>query len=412
VLLTPEEEETVDSEEDVIMSWEPVTQTLDGHPVEIVTYQLIIEKIGPPHPHMIGKPGSFSAYLPATVTEVELPEGFLEPDTDYAWEVLAIEASGNQTLSSGEFDTGDAPELPETPDNDPPRLKEAKLNIEHNATDHDTGFQGFVDSEGWQSLTVTSPNGTPVLRIQGQNELGQLGLTELFFETVEPPNADVPIVEMLAKLPAGEYAVAGPSIQNGELGGLTSGKAWLTHVIPAGPELLTPAQNAVVSAEDLVASWNPVTTTLTGGPVRIIAYQLIIQEDLPPHPHRIGKLGLSLYLPPTVTSVTIPDELLAPGKNYNWEVLAIEESGNQTLSSSAFKTRAALAIALSPQGLLSFPSTPGHDYEIEVCPQLGELPNWTVIQRLRATGSLTTVDLSARLSAQRQTFFRVKDTTP
>jgi hypothetical protein len=26
-------------------------------------------------------------------------------------------------------------------------LKDAKLNIEHNATDRDTGFQGFVDSE-------------------------------------------------------------------------------------------------------------------------------------------------------------------------------------------------------------------------------------------------------------------------
>nr|MBA2295317.1 hypothetical protein [Actinomycetota bacterium] len=30
------------------------------------------------------------------------------------------------------------------------RLKDAKLNIEHNATDKDTGFQGFVDSEGWR----------------------------------------------------------------------------------------------------------------------------------------------------------------------------------------------------------------------------------------------------------------------
>jgi hypothetical protein len=27
-------------------------------------------------------------------------------------------------------------------------LKEAKLNIEHNAKDEDTGFQGFLDSEG------------------------------------------------------------------------------------------------------------------------------------------------------------------------------------------------------------------------------------------------------------------------
>ena len=37
----------------------------------------------------------------------------------------------------------------------PVPLKEAKLNIEHNATDRDTGFQGFVDSEGWRRLDVT-----------------------------------------------------------------------------------------------------------------------------------------------------------------------------------------------------------------------------------------------------------------
>ena len=36
-------------------------------------------------------------------------------------------------------------------------LKDAKLNIEHNATDEDTGFQGFVDSEGWRRLDVRGP---------------------------------------------------------------------------------------------------------------------------------------------------------------------------------------------------------------------------------------------------------------
>jgi len=38
-------------------------------------------------------------------------------------------------------------------------LKDAKLNIEHNATDKDTGFQGFVDSEGWRQLDVRGPGG-------------------------------------------------------------------------------------------------------------------------------------------------------------------------------------------------------------------------------------------------------------
>jgi hypothetical protein len=34
-----------------------------------------------------------------------VPNGFLQPRTAYNWEVLAIERSGNQTLSSGSFRT-------------------------------------------------------------------------------------------------------------------------------------------------------------------------------------------------------------------------------------------------------------------------------------------------------------------
>ena len=51
---------------------------------------------------MIGKIG-LSIYLPRSVTRIDVPDGFLEPDTAYNWEVLAIERSGNETLSSGSF---------------------------------------------------------------------------------------------------------------------------------------------------------------------------------------------------------------------------------------------------------------------------------------------------------------------
>src|SRR5688572_21585449 len=154
---------------------------------------------------------------------------------------------------------------------DPPiPLKEAKLNIEHNATDHDTGFQGFIDSEGWKRLDVTGPDGV-VLTFRGRGELGKLGLTELFFETVEPANADVPLEEVLAKLPAGSYTITGPSMEDGESAGKTEGVALLTHDIPAGPELLSPAADAVVPTTGVVASWGAVTKTITGDDVTIIA---------------------------------------------------------------------------------------------------------------------------------------------
>ena len=217
-------------------------------------------------------------------------------------------------------------------------LKDAKLNIEHNATDEDTGFQGFVDSEGWRRLDVRGPGG-PVLTFEAAARSRKLGLTELFFESVEPANADVPIDEMLAKLPEGNYTIAGPAQENGKSAGRTSGTAWLTHDIPAGPKLVSPAEGATVPVRGVVARWKPVSKTITGEPVTIIAYQLIIEKDVEPHPHMIGKLGLSMYLPRSVTSIAVPDGFLQPRTAYNWEVLAIERSGNQTLSSGSFRTQ-------------------------------------------------------------------------
>ncbi len=215
----------------------------------------------------------------------------------------------------------------------PVPLKEAKLNIEHNATDRDTGFQGFIDGEGWRRLQVMGPQGV-VLTLQGQGKLGELGLTELFFESVEPENSEVPIETVLSTLPEGEYTIEGQTID----GQPTKGTALLTHDIPAGPVLLAPEEGATVPATGLVMRWMPVTETIQGEPVTIVAYQLIIEKDDEPLPHAITKPELSIYVAPSVTQVTVPNEFLQPGTDYAWEVLAIEESGNQTLSSGEFST--------------------------------------------------------------------------
>ncbi len=243
--------------------------------------------------------------------------------------VLAC-AGGGATPEEARQDAARAAPIP---------LKEAKLNIEHNATDLDTGFQGAVDSEGWQDLEVTSPDGSVVLRFEALGSLGSLGLTELFFETVEPTNAAVPIDAMLARLPEGRYTFEGTALVDGVPAGLTRGTALLTHDIPAGPVLLSPAADATVPTTGLVASWSPVTKTITGKNVRIISYQLIVEKEQAPDPNMIGNPGsLSVYLPPSVTSLAVPDGFLEPRTAYDWEVLAIEVSGNQTLSSGSFKT--------------------------------------------------------------------------
>ncbi|HXV46365.1 MAG TPA: hypothetical protein VD736_06805 [Nitrososphaera sp.] len=97
-------------------------------------------------------------------------------------------------------------------------------------------------------ITVTGPDGK-VLDFEGKGELGKLGLTELFFETVEPENSDVPIEELLETLPAAEYTFEGSAIEAGEKQSKTIGSATLTHVIPEGPELLAPEEDAEVPFE-------------------------------------------------------------------------------------------------------------------------------------------------------------------
>lgn len=242
--------------------------------------------------------------------------------------------AGGQFASAGNSNTNEDADLTEIVP-----LKEAKLIIEHNDKDKDTGFQGFFDSEGWNSMTITGPDGR-VLNFEADDKLANLGLTELFFETVEPDNAEVPIDEVLETLPEGEYTFEGTSVELGEFNGTTRGTATLTHDIPRGPELLTPEEDEEVPAdEDLLVSWEAVDETIDGDPVDIIAYQLIVEkEEDELHPNMIGTIGLSMYLPSDVTEVSVPEELLEPGAEYEWEVLAIEESGNQSIMSSTFST--------------------------------------------------------------------------
>jgi len=82
---------------------------------------------------------------------------------------------------------------------------------------------------------------------QLQSEQGLFFLRKRNRNIIVETGADVPIDEMLAKLPAGNYKIEGPSMENGESSGKTEGTAWLTHNIPAGAELLTPAAGATTA---------------------------------------------------------------------------------------------------------------------------------------------------------------------
>ena len=94
--------------------------------------------------------------------------------------LVAMGAAWNGAL----VDDGDEEEL---------EFSYAKMLIEHNATDEDTGFQLAVDGEAWKRLDIIGPDGKRVLAVRARGRMRQVGFTEMFFETQEPENAEVPI---------------------------------------------------------------------------------------------------------------------------------------------------------------------------------------------------------------------------
>jgi hypothetical protein len=81
------------------IEWNPVVNELDhdtaqcgfSNNLTIAAYQVIV--------------GDFQIILPADSTGVTVPPEFLEPNTLYLFEVLAIEAGGNQTITESSFTT-------------------------------------------------------------------------------------------------------------------------------------------------------------------------------------------------------------------------------------------------------------------------------------------------------------------
>jgi hypothetical protein len=216
-------------------------------------------------------------------------------------------------------------------------------------TDNDIELQVFVDGFEWKSLQIFAPNERRIFNLRTKRNIRrQGGLSELFFAS-EPthyledePDFDGTIEEFLARFPAGQYEFEGQTGNGGEL----EGEATLTHVLPALPEIIAPVSDGddppLVDPKNLVIEWEPVTTRFIGnGPVEIFEYQVILDQVDPEReaPWVDGKTRRALInLPPTVTSLTVPPEFLLPGASYEFEILAIEVSGNSTISAGEFDT--------------------------------------------------------------------------
>ncbi len=199
----------------------------------------------------------------------------------------------------------------------PLKYADANLFIETNATDKDIGLQLFADAEAWDSFKLFDPDGRMLMqRASTEGRLHGWGLTEFFWETEEPEFSEVSVKQFKKRFPAGTYTFRGETVDGRRL----AGSDRLSHLIPDGPVVTSPAKGQVLDRENIVVSWEPVTKPAG---VKIASYEVIIEQ---------GGRSLDMRLPPEVTSVSVPPEFLTPGVKALGEVLAKEKSGNQTIT--------------------------------------------------------------------------------
>ncbi len=204
------------------------------------------------------------------------------------------------------------------------RLSDTFIRIEVNDTDGDAGIHIFLDGEGWDSMQCIAPDGSIQFSVVAEGSVGLQGITEFFFESAEPSFDEQPLEELLALFPEGLYRFRGTTTEGQAL----RGKARLTHALPDGPVQVFPVEESV-DPENALFEWEPVADP--PGSV-IVGYEVVVTCQAGDFVDFTAQVG------PEITSVTVPPEVLGQenADDCKWEVLAIEESGNQTLSEAEF----------------------------------------------------------------------------
>jgi hypothetical protein len=210
----------------------------------------------------------------------------------------------------------------------------AKLIVEYNATDDDLGVHGAFDSSGWRKLCVYDPRGRPVLEVGPRSQLADLTMGAIFFESREPPVDRFGFEELKARFPEGRYRVRGATFDGKRL----VGHATFSHDVPKEPRITAPRDGARVDPASLRVTWDDVTETVDGDPVRITGYEVIVTKEQKDDPHGFSRPVYDVHLPPDRNSLSVPAEFLERRGEYELEVLALERSGNQTISVRFFRT--------------------------------------------------------------------------
>jgi hypothetical protein len=192
-------------------------------------------------------------------------------------------------------------------------FEEAQVFFELNTTDHDMGFQVFLDAPGWKRVSLTDPNGNRLFGLSTDTKLKEIGITELRFESEEPSPS-----EIRSRFPAGDYIFRGETVEGVSL----FSKAHLGSGILHAPTF-TPRNGQVVDRLNTVVKWE--------APGAEVVEVIIEQDDL-------GHV-LDVTVSASTDRLTIPRQFLRPNREYKIEILSIAPNGNRTIGESTFRTQ-------------------------------------------------------------------------
>jgi hypothetical protein len=231
---------------------------------------------------------------------------------------------------------------------------EAEVFFELNNTDGDLGIHALIDGDDWEQLEIRSPapDNDLLLQVEVEGVLGDQGVTEFTFESAEPTFDEFPPEEFFDRFPEGMYTISAEALDGPKL----KSKTRVTHTMPAPPGGITvhdtPVDPASVDCDSeelpeveapVTIAWAEVTMSHPdpegGGAgvqppiaVTINNYEVVLEVETDGGFESV----FSVVLPPDETSMTVPAEFLALGDEFKFEILAREESFNQTAVESCF----------------------------------------------------------------------------
>jgi hypothetical protein len=228
----------------------------------------------------------------------------------------------------------------------PEPFKQTNIHFETNESACDMGIQMSFDTDGLTEGEVESPYDQVVFSFRAVDGMESTDdLTEMFHERVEPPITDlldaldcedpegeaISLAELFGAWPAGIYEFEGESA-----GVEFEGTARLTHRIPAGPVITAPDDGDVVAHDqNLLIRWNKASGPILPGlgPIEIVGYHVVIADITDPElaPGRT-KTAFDADVSKSETSLLVPKQFLQPNRIYEFEVLATERYGNQTIT--------------------------------------------------------------------------------